>query len=267
MDAAAIVEGDALVAHAPSGPPTVGFAAFLDGIQQSRIGSHLGMVPVVFGTIAAVVRERRARRMVTRDAPAVDRAVYAPIAQLPPGLAAELAVQGLIDTEPRGLAHPAALVERALQVVKRRREELERQLAADAARTSAPLWIDGALTVAHPDVVGVVKTHRTLYVAPDGFGVLAALRAGERTSVLRIASAHRAPVLSWYLRLREAAGRGPFWGLVRVEMAEGGAVAERADRFSRWVLAEASPLALPDPRWDTLVYGVRDCEEYLRAVC
>ena len=45
------------------------------------------------------------------------------------------------------------------------------------------------------------------------------------------------------------------------------ATPERADLVSRWVMAEATPLALPDPRWDTLVYGVRDCEEYLRAVC
>jgi hypothetical protein len=26
------------------------------------------------------------------------------------------------------------------------------------------------------------------------------------------------------------------------------------------------PLALPDSRWDKMVYGVRDCEEFLRAV-
>ena len=26
------------------------------------------------------------------------------------------------------------------------------------------------------------------------------------------------------------------------------------------------PVALPDNRWDKMVYGVRDCEEFLRAV-
>jgi len=44
------------------------------------------------------------------------------------------------------------------------------------------------------------------------------------------------------------------------------ALAVRADEVSRWVLAEASPLALPDSRWDKMVYGIRDCEEFLRAV-
>jgi hypothetical protein len=54
---------------------------------------------------------------------------------------------------------------------------------------------------------------------------------------------------------------------VRIEVADdGGEITERAHTVSRWVLAEVAPLALPDPRWDTLVYGVHDCEEYLRAV-
>jgi hypothetical protein len=61
------------------------------------------------------------------------------------------------------------------------------------------------------------------------------------------------------------------WGLVRAEVAHPGAgqldrVGDRADEVSRWILAEASPLALPDARWDTMVYGIRDCEEFLRAV-
>ena len=28
-----------------------------------------------------------------------------------------------------------------------------------------------------------------------------------------------------------------------------------------------TPLALPDGRWDKMMYGIRDCEEFLRAVC
>ena len=71
---------------------------------------------------------------------------------------------------------------------------------------------------------------------------------------------------TWYLRLRRERGRDPFWGLVRVEVAARaeGSISERADRVSGWILAELTPLALPDGRWDRMVYGVRDCEEYLR---
>mgnify|MGYP001765037969 CR=1 FL=1 len=45
-----------------------------------------------------------------------------------------------------------------------------------------------------------------------------------------------------------------------------GALAARADEVSRWVLGEALPVALPDGRWDKMVYGIRDCESYLRAI-
>jgi hypothetical protein len=61
---------------------------------------------------------------------------------------------------------------------------------------------------------------------------------------------------------------------VRVEAADPETFAEsleqltaRADQLSRWILAEAAPVALPDGRWDKMAYGIRDCEEFLRAVC
>jgi hypothetical protein len=31
-------------------------------------------------------------------------------------------------------------------------------------------------------------------------------------------------------------------------------------------MAEAAPVALPDGRWDTMAYGIRDCEQYLRSI-
>ena len=72
--------------------------------------------------------------------------------------------------------------------------------------------------------------------------------------------------MSWYLRVRSAKGHDPLWGLVRVEVAEAERPTERADEISRWVLAEMSPLSLPDGRWDKMAYGIRDCEEFLRAI-
>ena len=71
--------------------------------------------------------------------------------------------------------------------------------------------------------------------------------------------------------VRDASGRDPLWGLVRVEIAEQrgaspASVAARANDVSRWVLAETLPLSLPDGRWDKMVYGIRDCEEFLRAI-
>jgi hypothetical protein len=120
-------------------------------------------------------------------------------------------------------------------------------------------------------VVGVVKSHRTLYAEGEGLQVVLRLRAGERTTAFRITSTKRTTVASWYLRLRDPLGRDPMWGLVRVEIAEPplatpSQIRERADEVSRSILAEVVPLALPDSRWDKMVYGIRDCEEFLRAV-
>jgi hypothetical protein len=93
----------------------------------------------------------------------------------------------------------------------------------------------------------------------------------ERSSVFRITSPKRTTVASWYLRLRDPVGHDPMWGLIRVEVAHPApenahAIGAHADEVSRWILAESSPLALPDARWDKMVYGIRDCEEFLRAI-
>jgi hypothetical protein len=72
--------------------------------------------------------------------------------------------------------------------------------------------------------------------------------------------------MSWYLRLRDPEGHDALWGLVRIEMSNFENPTERADEISRWILAETSPLALPDGRWDKMSYGIRDVEEFLRAI-
>jgi hypothetical protein len=254
-----LVEGSSFATHALSGPPLFGFAAFLNGIQQSRVLFHSGLIPIVHGTVAAVIRVRRDRRLTTHSlGPRIERNLFAPRQLIPAALWDDLAALGAIDTGPAD-AHPTMLAERAVHAVERRREELERTLTG-AWTDSGPLWVDGGLSLSSPHAIGIVRTHRTLYAAPDALSTLCVLAVGERSSVFRVRNN-----LSWYLRLRDPRGRHPLWGLLRIEVAE--ADPERADLVSRWVLAEAAPLALPDPRWDTLVYGVRDCEEYLRAVC
>lgn len=289
--AAAVIEGHALRTRRIEGDPEVGFAAFLDGTQQSRVvGYHEGL-PIVVGTVAAVVRVRVNRRLYTwtaGDAPIVERRVYLPAAYLPPALAAHFAATGwtVVDvTAPDHggavpIRHPFALLERAVHQVQEDRERAERALAEKWCRLEGtPLFIDGGVSksdvVARAECsVGVVKSHRTLYVEGEALERVFRLRRGERSSAFRITSRTRTPVASWYLRLRDAAGHDPLWGLVRVEAADpehrgepAEALTARADRLSRWVLAEAAPLALPDGRWDKMAYGIRDCEEFLRAVC
>jgi hypothetical protein len=270
-----------------AGEPTVGFVAFLDGIQASRIVLHDDSIPIVHGVIGAVIRERVDRRLGTWRYEAEER-VYAPRAFLTPASDAAIADLGLdvVDITPRkqgggepddDARHPLSLADIAVSAVQAHREALELRLAAawiDAR--SEPLYVDGNISggaqlAASPFAVGVVKSHRTLYGDAQAVRTILKLAAGERSTVFAVSSPNgwRSAVASWYLRLRESAN--PLWGLVRVEVsmpsdADRPALGSRADQISRWILAEASPLSLPDSRWDTMAYGIRDCEQFLRSI-
>ncbi|MBI3567863.1 MAG: hypothetical protein HY084_06665 [Gemmatimonadetes bacterium] len=279
LEAAIPIEGGALAAQRVPGEPTVGFSAFLDGVQVSRVvGRWNDGVPIVHGIVAAVVRCRRDGELTTWRAPRVDRSVY-----LPASLAGDERVAALVDANipvidtldgdaAHGARHPAELLAVARTAVQRRRELLETGLAESwVAHGDGPLYVDGGIassgTASRSDAaVGIVKSHRTLYAAGDALGVVLALGEGERTSAFEIRSPRRTVVASWYLRLRGAAGMDPFFGLVRVEVARASFVPARADEVSRWVLAERAPVSLPDKRWSTMAYGIRNCEEYLRAI-
>jgi hypothetical protein len=292
---AAPLEGHAIRARPVEGDPVVGFGAFLDGTQQSRVLRYEQGLPIVHGTVAAVVRVRANRRLTTwARAPRIERRLYAPCGFLPRAVCDALGDVGVsvVDTSRPDddgelpAPHPLVLLDRAVQLVRADRESAERTLAeAWCAAERAPLFVDGGLSgsdivASSACTVGVVKSHRTLYADGDGLRAVLTLRRGHRSTVFRIASPRRAiggprraAVASWYLRLRDPAGHDPMWGLVRIEAADRGAaerpdeLTARADLISRWVLAEVAPLALPDGRWDKMVYGIRDCEEFLRAVC
>jgi hypothetical protein len=286
-----VIEGHAMRAPRVPGDPEVGFAAFLDGTQRSRVIHYEQGLPIVHGTVAAVVRSRVNRRMITwaHRPPLVQQRLYVPRAFLPDlwqRLADAGADLGDSSSAPDGgsreapTRHPISIQERAYGLVQYDRELAEQTLAERwCALEHETLLVDGGISgseriASAPCTVGVVKSHRTMHADGDALGAVLGLRVRERSSVFRVASSRRTAVASWYLRLRDPAGRDPFWGLVRVEVAETDAlradpakVTERADRVSRWLLAEVAPLSLPDSRWDKLVYGVHDCETFLRAIC
>lgn len=262
-----------------------GFAAFLDGVQESRVVAYDGVVPIVRGRSAAVVRARVNRRLVTwGDGAVTDDSLYVPFGAVRPSLLHALEATGfaVIDTSDETItaeeAHPQQWLRRAVHQVQRGREGLERSLAGAwcASEGEAVLYVDGGLPssellLAGVRAVGVIKSHHTLYATGTALATVMALGAGERSSIFVVETGWRDPVASWYLRLRAAGGHDPFWGLVRVECPlaalshDPNEAAISADRISRWVTDEGSPLALPDSRWDTMAYGIRDCEVYLRA--
>jgi len=279
---AEVIEGGAMRARRVFGDPVVAFAAFLDGTQTSHVVAYVDGVPIVHGTVAAAVRIRRNRRLTTWHRPVVRRRLYGPRRALSAEHERILSGLGidLVDTAAASgdaSSHPFILRDQAVHRIQEDREEAERELAERWCHLEhEPLFIDGGISGSEKVAVaactvGVVKSHRTLYAEGDALQTIFGLRRAERSSVLRVTSPKRIPVASWYLRLRDAVGHDPMWGLVRVEIANPARIDEhdigaRADLVSRWILGEAAPLAMPYARWDKMVYGIRDCEEFLRAV-
>jgi hypothetical protein len=281
---AELLEGDGMAVRAIQGEPVVGFQAFLDGIQESRVVAHHDANPIIHGMVGAVVRKRAERRLGTWRSEFEER-LYVPLGFLSGPSAEALAATGLIiaDTTPRKdgnpdetARHPLSLVDVAVSAVQAHREALELKVAeAWLMEGGEPLYMDGGISgasrvAASPNAVGIIRSHRTLYGDASAVRLILGMQAGERSSVFALASraGWRATVASWYLRLRDSAD--PLWGLVRVEVSmptnsDKRALGARADQISRWILAEASPVALPDSRWDTTAYGIRDCQQFLRS--
>jgi hypothetical protein len=274
---------------------TTSIDAFLDGIQRTSVITHLDGVPVVHAFVAAVVRQRQDRRMVTWDSARMSRALYVPLNVIDVALATALQGQGVrvIDTASKGeiVAHPLAHRRAALDRVALERERLEQTLAdAWNVADAGWLWVDGgvsgmpALRATTLDAIrtfGVVKSHATLYGDQTMIASTLRMNEAERSAAFLIRHRVRMPVISWYLRLRTESGGDPLHGLVRVEILapvgmfdgdrpvtkqETSRIAELANTISAWILAERLPVSLPDSRWDRLTYGVHDCEQYLAAL-
>ena len=269
-------------AHRIEGEPEVRFAGFLDGIQRARIRFHQRGVPIIEGTVAAVIRVRVNRRHVTwgHRTPIVSRKLYMPLSLLSCGQCSELGGTAIVDTsfdEKTGdlvNRHPAALRAVAFARIGRDRDEAELELAelwCEERSDAEPLLIDGGISgservAAASCAIGVIKSHTKLYADGEALDVVMSLKNGERSSVFAPPSQRRSPVISWYLRLHDPRGHDAMFGLVRIEASMGGDVARRANDISRWVLAERTPNAMPDNRWDRMSYGIRDCEQFLRSI-
>lgn len=239
-----------------------GFTHFVDGIQRSQPVWHIQGVGAVYGYAAAVVRHRPERRLVTawwRD----HEALYGP-QWLRDAAGFEDAAWTLTGDEPdwRGSAKTA---------LDGQREKLERQ-AAEWWLEDGHGWLmlDGGIDLservaAAPQVAGVIKSHQTQYFPFEEQSLIWGLRRGERTSVFEPLGDRRIPVFSWYVRLRDPGDKEVTFGLVRVEMACSLTTLALADQVTGWLLAETAPLSLPDPRWDRMLYPIRDCEQYLKS--
>lgn len=265
-----LLEDQQLAWHPVGAPaPWTEPVAFLDGTQHVELVGYAGAVPLFAAEIAAAVRERRDRRLVTAR---IERRVL--VLGRPAALAAAAAdLSGLpsIPLPDTGDAHPLLDRRAAAQALDQARGELEVRVGTLwRAASDAWLVVDGSLAESpawaeDPRMIGVVKSHTTLpFDGPDLERYLR-LPPAHRSSIFAPASRRLAPVAAWALRLWPWDGKDLFHGLVRIEVAPANGVPARADELSRRLLAERAPVSTPDPRWDRLLYGIHGVGTYLRA--
>ncbi len=279
---AEIVEGQGMASCTVGKPAGTGFSCFLDGAQIARrIGFYNYTVPIVYGYIGAVIRRRGEDRRMSTLVKECAENLYFSFDHLSPstfaasGVSARNARITGKESSSVGDAHPLKLIQAARESVNNDRSELERRLikkwAIECGNSDEWLFWDGSITgsddaAKHPRVVGIIKSHQTQYFSGEDQHRILSLKVGERSTVFKVRGRGRESAYSWYLRLHPFEGRDIYFGLVRVEAAARPETITNADDISRWLLAERSPLALPDGRWDRMVYPIRDCEQYLRSI-
>lgn len=279
------LEGRSVEGVAVGMPEPGPFTCFLDGMQRPRGPIYIDSpVPIVYGYVAATIRTRGPdRRMRTLEGTHESReALYLSYSvaerfdesrNVLAGLqSAGLNIQ---DTDRGGeppIEHPLALIQAARDAVSTARGAIEEKLIgrwlASHSKDGGWLLLDGSLpdSYAESQIVGVTKSHGTQYFPWPEQQKILALKVGERSGVfIPIIRGRRRAVYSWYLRLHPNDGRDVYFGLVRVEVPQKKEMLDMADTISRWLLAERTPLSLPDSRWDKMIYPIRDCEQYLKS--
>lgn len=291
-----LIEGDSLhIRHTGFRPgehaATSEFRFFLDGIQFSRLIGIIGNAPLIYHLSATAILRRDPATGTFHPwrCSEVCECLLTAKQHLPNAahLAERLAALGTpleeIDPEGKTPANAFLLRDRARSKAESLRRKLEVALIREWVEAEQEGWlmVDGPLTPLPglrlaPRMVGVVKDWRIHYfVGPEQAQILT-LPEFFRTSAFQVPrSRARREVeeesetrwgYSWFVRIRKSMGEDPNFGLVRVETPPGIPLPEDADAISRWLIAERAPFSTPDPRWDSLLYPIRQCERYLKSL-
>jgi hypothetical protein len=267
---ARIVEGKSLgIIPIGQAAPWPGSLAYLDGIQRLEIIGYDGSAPILAAEVAAAVRERQDRRLLTVVEARRSLALGRPSALAAAGAAlGDLELLPLPEDEP---AHPLRDMVNAGHALDQARGALE-LVVGDSYRAQSDGWLvlDGSLSVsprwaADPRIVAISKSHSVLPFDGQDLEQYLRLPCGHRSSIYAPAARSLAPVRAWGLRLWPWEGKDLLHGLVRVEVAPTNGSTAKADEISRWIMAERAPVSAPDRRWDRLLYGIYSVEQYLKA--
>jgi len=275
---APIVEGLKLSAHMVPAGSDSGFTHFADGAQFSRSAFYEGSLPGRYAFLNAAVAERHDREIMDVVVERSSQGIFAPwgaaAAALQDGFRGELDVHAVAVDETDGMA---GMVQKVADAISIERSRIEHATCLEWLRSgcNGRLLVDGSIGQMFADepgreagsLVGLVKSHRKQYFTKATAAVILGLKEGERSSVFVAQTRRRqdAPTHSWYLRLRSDPHRQPAFGLVRVEIPPSDDSAATADTVSAWVLAERSPVSLPDFRYDRLLYPIRAVEMLLKS--
>lgn len=269
---------------------TTEFSFFEDGIQRTLYVAHLIVngfhIPVHYCTVAAVILQRTDRHFhlveglfSKREMLLVSRANVPNPASLD-----RLAGAGveIVDTE-KATRNFNELCRSAQYRAKDERLDIEKKVIeawVEKFDDGSFLVIDGTLMNLRSEnavarCVGISKELIERYSELENHRKIHALKEGERSWVFNFKTAEEDPRLggrdrlSWYVRIRSTKGRHPEFGLLRCELSTKHKenCGDLANRFSKSLMAERYPIAFPDPRWDRLLYPIRQCEQYLRSRC
>ena len=247
-----------------------GFTHFLDGAQRSWLVGFVGMAPMYLAHTSAGLVERIDRDILPPAPNFYSGELELLVAEsanvpAPPGIPLVPVGIGLTDTE-------TTMRQRIANAISARREDRE----TEVARLFRDGWllIDGGIgkvleqTPPGVQILGVVKSHQRQYFASkERIRTILDLKPGERTPVfLRDRNQMQGKeAYSFYLRLFDSEGKSPLFGLIRVELPPDSGIMAKTDEVSGWLLAERTPLSLPDARYDRMIYPIRLVEQHLKA--
>lgn len=269
----------------PSPPPpssTWRVRYFLDGVQRTLPIGWCGMNALALVVVVAGVIERRPQDGVFRAVPGMTHIAGSIIIASASDdahtddLTDAFRRTGL-DVQPAG--HPAAgvphdgdfiaLQSRIRPVVSTVREACEYEaLKAWIERTDGSegwLIMDGSLARADiGNAVGLIKRHSRFDLTNAEMTDLLRMPVGHRSSAFQRDVSGGLRPITWYVRLHEATGADPLFGLARVEAPSQIAAPGDLDALSRLIFSERTPRATNDDRWPTLLYPIHIAERILK---
>lgn len=269
------------------------FSFFEDGKQRTvhigfikaRFGSHEALIPVHYFVVAAVILQRKQRRLEVWRQPLMRQGILVQRSLVPnQHLLEKFEAMGLLieDSEGEGGDY-YELRNKALRKAKSLRLHVEDELirlwrtSDDAADNF--LVVDGTLMNFRDEqnvrqCVGVSKSFGSRYFSVTENNRIMQMEEFQRSWTFRFHAPEEdvrmgaRERVSWYLRLRSRVNADPEFGLIRVEISHHykDNAPEYAERFSRSLLSERLPTSYPSPRWDKHLYPIHECENYLSSI-